>query len=258
MHSVSMTTSPANRPPPQDRLLGLAHGALWTVRHRRRSYGMPVPDALRERVQPGSAVVDVGAHAGSWTLPLSEMVGADGAVIAYEGLPRYATGLRVVVRLARAHNVAVRDVVLGAEDGAVDMVYQDEAGDRLTGMTHVASEDEPGRRRRVQMRTLDGDLASIGVGPRVALLKVDVEGLELPVLRGASRLLANDKPTVFLEADPRWTVRYGYEVGDLFTHLMDAGYQASIIEGSAIKPVTINDYLAQTVVRDVLFSPVDA
>lgn len=66
----------------------------------------------------------------------------------------------------------------------------------------------------------------------VRLIKCDVEGFELFVLRGAGHTLASQKPMLLLEIEERWTKRYNYTPDDIMTFLERLGYSRRCIIGN--------------------------
>lgn len=138
-------------------------------------------------VRPGDVVYDVGAHVGYYTLLASELVGPAGRVFAFEPLPRNLRFLREHVRLNKAANVAVVDAAVA---GREDKAFISE------GPSH--SEGRLGPAGEIEVRTVGLDeLVSEGL-PAPKCIKMDIEGGELDALEGASGILADAKPVVFL------------------------------------------------------------
>lgn len=166
---------------------------------------------LREYLRPGDTVVDVGASIGSLTLTAAAVVGPHGHVIAIEPHPRVFEYLRENVELNRAEGVTCHRVAAGAEAGSVlltDMLGDDR--NRITPRGEIA----------VEQRPLDELLADVGP---ISLLKIDTEGYELLVLRGATRTLARTA-CVYFEAIEQNARSYGYTVADVCALLAEAGF----------------------------------
>ena len=128
-------------------------------------------------LRPGDLFVDVGANVGSYTLLASGVCKAK--TISFEPDPDTMRFLRRNIELNGLYrHVVLEQAALGAEEGDVEFTVG------LDTANHVAREREPKRTRRVSMRTLD----SLGSSPPT-MIKVDVEGYEADVFRGAHAVL---------------------------------------------------------------------
>jgi FkbM family methyltransferase len=130
---------------------------------------------------------DVGANVGFYTLLFAELVGAGGRVFAFEPAPRNVQMLRRHVEMNRCQNVRIFPCALGNIDGETGF---DPGPDTLTG--HLAA----GGPLKVSCSRADTLLAE-GQLEAPDVIKIDVEGAEADVLRGACGALEH-RPTVFL------------------------------------------------------------
>lgn len=145
----------------------------------------------------GKVVYDIGAHRGSYALFFSRKVGARGTVVAFEPAPRNFEKLARNLALNHIINVRALELALGAEREVRDVFA-------LPGMSTTASlatdAHTPFRRRvgRAQVERLD-DLVKRLELPPPDFVKIDVEGFELDVLRGACGTLARYGPDLMVE-----------------------------------------------------------
>jgi FkbM family methyltransferase len=147
------------------------------------------PLALRF-VGPGSVVLDVGANIGEWSLPLARAVGPEGRVFSFEPIPAAADALTKTLRI---NNLPQGRVVrMAASDRAGTASFVVDAVD--SGCSRIAE----GGGLTVTTTTLDAFVAAEGL-TRVALVKIDVEGHEAAVLKGAEATLAGLRPAVVME-----------------------------------------------------------
>lgn len=159
--------------------------------------------AFVELITPGSVVVDVGAHLGQYALLASASLGTSGHVLAFEPNPALRERLARNLRVNRCSNVGIRPEALSDRAGTASLYLP--AGDVNTG---EASLREGGSREQldvggvidVECLRLDDVVADEGL-VRVDLIKVDVEGLEAAVLRGAEDTLRRFRPTVIFEVN---------------------------------------------------------
>ncbi len=147
--------------------------------------------------RPGSRFFDVGANAGYFTLLASLCVGDAGKVVAVEPHPVTARMLRAQLELNDRRNVSVEVVALADAPGVLEM-----ADDTASVMVQLASlrDSPPTKTISVKVHTLDALTAKHGP-PDV--VKIDVEGADSLVLRGAERTLREHGPTLLLEVHDR-------------------------------------------------------
>ena len=170
----------------------------------RHGYWEPEIVAFVERwLRPGMTVVDAGAHVGQYTLLASRAVGAGGRVHAFEPHPVLFRALQRNIARAGCANVVAAPLALGAVQDERPFFLH--AVDNLGGSSLRAVSPED-RAVPVQLTTLDAHLAAHG-GLRVDLLKIDVEGAERDLLRGADLTLRASPDIVlvieFLRPNPR-------------------------------------------------------
>lgn len=240
------------------------HAVVWAGRLLRGGSDVPEIRMLDEIISRSRVALDVGAHAGNWTLNLARRIGPTGVVVAYEALPHYGRALSMTLRLLGVRNAKVRVVAVGDSERTMSLRWRSQDKELLTGRTHIEP-DAPTSVdvMQIPMVSLDHDLESCGIRPfDVGFVKIDVEGAELEVLRGASTLLSVGRPVVYLEIEPQWVKRLGHSVEDVFNEMSSHGYQPHLISGSGLTPTNVDSYLAQyasqRTYNNVLFLPSSA
>lgn len=173
---------------------GPLRGSRWSIGSRgklaRVLLGTYEPSMTRwfmETVSAGDSIFDVGANVGYYAVLAARLVGEHGRVVAIEPAPTNLYSLDNNLRINRLGNVMVFRGAAGDSNGVVRF----ECG----GGTGTGRVSETGT-LEVPMRRLDDLVAAYNVQP--AAIKIDVEGAELRVLRGASRLLSTLKPALFV------------------------------------------------------------
>jgi FkbM family methyltransferase len=152
---------------------------------------------LIEATRPGTVAVDIGAHVGIFTIPLARAVGTDGAVWAFEPLPENVDRLHANVAENRLANVTVFDSAASDTDGVLSFHF---AGDSAYGSTgEVFSGWGTGRSETVPTVRLETEWKARGM-PVVSVIKIDVEGAELAVLRGSQEVIRRCRPVLLIEA----------------------------------------------------------
>ena len=185
---------------------------ILAAAHRHVTWNPHEYRAFRAAVHPGSIVFDVGANAGAYTMLFAQWVGPAGHVYAFEPDGRAFEGLTTHLRLngvadwTTASSAAVLD-----RPGPASLVVSDSpGGSRVAPGLRI---DDTGR--RVQAVSIDHVCRERGVVPNV--IKIDVEGAELSVLRGARETIAaaGDRVTLFVEMHPRLWPEAGHGLRDV-------------------------------------------
>lgn len=155
----------------------------------------------KQIVKPGMNAVDVGAYTGELTIPLARMVG-EGLVIAVEPQRQLYYMLCGNLALNQIGNVKPMLCGLGASSGEMEIDQIDYAawgnfgGFSLSGDAMMEIPRHDGK-NKVELQTLDHVMA----GLPVHFIKIDVEGMELDVIRGAERAIAEHRPIIYVEND---------------------------------------------------------
>jgi len=139
-------------------------------------------------------IIDIGANAGVFAL-LAARLRPDARILAFEPHPLVAMSLARNVRLSEARGVEVLPTALGASTGYTTLFTT--VSDVLTSLDGTRVPDPV--ELTVPVTTLDAIVRERDVRS-IDLIKVDVEGWELPVFQGAAATLARDRPVVIFEA----------------------------------------------------------
>ena len=159
-------------------------------------------DVLRAHVEPGTVAIDVGANIGVHSLALSRAVGPEGRVYSLE--PQHSVYLRLCSNAMLNGAVNVWPVEAAGSDSSGESVwfpFQDQAKPHCSGAIG-AQDSKIGHGYAVTTRTLDELVEGHAHAP-VSAIKIDVEGREPEVLRGAERVIARDRPLLYIECISR-------------------------------------------------------
>ncbi len=171
----------------------------------------------------GETMVDVGANIGVHALAASRVVGGRGRVLAIEAHPETFRALEDNIRLNGTQNLTAVCSAAGPSPGRVR--FSNRPDDDWNQVDAAGSLE-------VEQRTLDEIGSELGA---VALMKIDVEGYELPCLRGASALLARTQ-CVMLEYWTEHTRHFGYRLVDLVEFMRGCDFSAHVLveEGAGV------------------------
>lgn len=175
---------------------------------------------VRKYLKPGMTFVDVGANVGYYTLLAASLVGPRGRVLAFEPSP-YAFD-RLVETITRNNLSQVCAVQSGLSDGLGEgrLFLPDALGNHSPSMVPNGG----GRPINVRVRRLDDWLAEHEVD-RVDLMKIDVEGFEPNVIKGAAKYIQRGRVRAILcEFNKYWLELNGSSPSQLYDLLTSSGF----------------------------------
>ena len=151
----------------------------------------PEMNFLLDHLQPGGLFLDVGANTGTYAVLAGSV--RDVRVIALEPSLEAWARLQRNVDINGFQSVVALHLAAAAQAGRVTLTRGQDTINR------VVSAGYDGETEDVEAVTIDEVITRFGGGRRLCLMKVDVEGSEGAVLRGASAVLAADKPALIIE-----------------------------------------------------------
>lgn len=210
--------------------------------------------AVLAHVRPGSLAIDIGAHKGGYTYWLTRGVGRTGKVVAFEPQPVLA---RKLSRCVAADRVTVVNAAVSDRDSTLPLNVPGD-GASSPGASLESPAAVGGRTIHVPVVQLDRFLS--GRALPVSFIKIDVEGHELTVFRGAEAVLRRDRPVLLFECEQRH--HSGRPIAEVFCYLNSLGYAGWFFDQGKLRPVaefdpTVHqrDLHAAGYVNNFLFKP---
>jgi FkbM family methyltransferase len=199
----------------------------------------PGSAVVKRLVSPGDTVVDAGANIGYVARLLAQWTGPSGRVHSIEPVPETFALLDHNMRALGLAQVTTYGMALSSREGTATMrIPEYEGGGRNYYESSVATgtSGPPAGTREVNVRmsTLDAVLREAR-GP-VSFIKIDVEGHELDVVRGAKAILERDRPALYIEVSGDLDDASS-RAGMLARELRAAGYSAYRAAGSGVEPL---------------------
>lgn len=170
---------------------------------------------IARHLGPGMTAIDVGANIGYHALKMARCVGPKGRVLAIEPAARAVARLQRNLALNSFSNVEV--VVAASGDRDVD------SAELLVQSSYPLSGHGGSQRELVRLVRLDTLVGERQLA-RVGLIKIDVDGQEGRVLRGARSTLERFRPVLFFELTPSAVVAMGDSPDEIFDLLLRTGY----------------------------------
>jgi len=182
-------------------------------------------------VRKGDHVIDIGANYGVISLLLSNITGARGKVYSYEAVKPTFDILSANIFTYRfydnlqLYNYAVSDtrepvtiIVPGNDYGQASMKIHESGSwtENTANTVYTCS-----------CIKLDDHLAHF---EKVDFIKLDIEGAELPALKGAAEVIKKFRPVLYVEVFKNWTKEFGYHPMDLYNFIKESGYRRFFIK----------------------------
>jgi FkbM family methyltransferase len=185
-------------------------------------------------LRPGDCVIDIGANVGYYTVVAAKLVSPGGCVHAFEASPQVVAGLVANAALNPSANIHVHTQAVTDRCGEIEFYT---AAANRTGYSSI--------------RDLGGQTAAVATVPTISLdsildelpatrlVKIDVEGAELLVLKGMHRLLERDRPYVIFEIDDGFLRELGASAREQCAYLENLGYELHrIVARGDLVPIT--------------------
>jgi FkbM family methyltransferase len=164
---------------------------IWTG-----TYESNFAERLSSSMSPGTVAYDIG----SWHGFFAGVMAAQGAsrVHVFEPLPANADRIRHLVALNPAKSITLHSAAVGECDGEMDLLLMPETSMAKLEASTFQADNTTTTRLRVKVRSIDAMIAAGEIAPP-SLMKIDVEGAEVLVLRGALETIRRHRPLIFAE-----------------------------------------------------------
>lgn len=186
---------------------------------------------LKKTLGDNSVFIDVGANFGYHTVFAATLMGKRGRVISFEPLRYLQDRLYENLKLNNLSNVNVVPYALGNKTCDKDMFVNEE---NIGASSLIITDDKI---EKIHMGRFDDMLGSLGISETLSVvLKIDVEGYELEVLRGMESFLSKHRVSIVFEYSPMIYNNYmkGSKTGDAIISLLESlGYSLYAIHGKS-------------------------
>ncbi len=187
-----------------------------------------------------NCVLDIGAHIGLLALPAASVVAPQGRVICFEPAQANRKFLLEHAALNGFANIDVVPLLVGAEPQTAARFFE---MDQPTGMNSIVAQESRHayRETRCDQVSLGSYCTERGIKPEV--IKIDVEGAEVGVLRGARKLLSQCRPMIFLSVHPREIAALKESTDDLAGLIEELGYDLRDVQGNKPTRFELREYV---------------
>jgi FkbM family methyltransferase len=211
-------------------------------------------------LRPGDVCVDAGAHTGRHAFPMAAKVAPRGHVHAFEPIPACQKAIREgCAQRPEGTVVTLYPMALADFDGASDFVLVKNLPEYSGLKERVYDQPVEKEHLTVAVKRLDDVLAGLAA---LRYVKIDAEGGDFGILKGARSLLAKFGPVVSFEFGMNSSVQYGTQPVQVWDFLAELGYRVFDIRGRELgreafdesgRAQKVWDYVAATA-RDAAFA----
>ena len=171
---------------------------------------------LKNLIQKGDTVIDVGANIGRYSIKLSKILGEKGNVIAFEPMTQSFENLTYFVNRLQIENITLLNLAASDETTFVSLITEN----KLLFHNYLFDTDT-----RTKISKANADINSkvvyklaikiddLNIPTKVSLVKIDVEGNELSVIKGMHKLILRDYPILIIEDNEEEVADYIINLG---------------------------------------------
>jgi FkbM family methyltransferase len=187
---------------------------------------------LVELAKGKSVVFDIGAHIGICALPISRVMKKGGVCYSFEPARANRRYLETHLKMNNVDNVIIVSCLVGDKcDDSVEF-FESSTDSGINSICQLKNKDSIYNKIVKEQVTLDSFVAKYCCIP--GLIKIDVEGAEINVLRGAKSVLREYHPEIIISVHPNHLEIQGYSVDELTKEIRGLGYQIYNIDGSQL------------------------
>ncbi len=188
-------------------------------------YEPELTEIIDKYLNPEGDVIDIGANVGLFSVYFAKRLNPDSRILAAEPNPGAIRKLKRNLQLNEVANVILYEGALSENGGELELhgVPGMEEYSSLNPISHMHARQFDKEVFRVATRPLDGLVSEYDLVP--GFVKMDVEGAEYEVLKGARALLKDHQPILLSEMDDSLLTQFGTRASEVVLFLEDFGYQ---------------------------------
>jgi FkbM family methyltransferase len=197
---------------------------------------------LWKLLNAGDTFLDIGAYHGMYSVLAAKRVTNRGRVIAFEPSPRERRKIQLHLRLNGIRGAKVESFAMGGSPSEATF-FQVVSGDPTRNGLKPPATDDAVSKITVKTTSLDRYVEEAEIR-RIDAIKLDVEGGELDVLRGAEKTFHRLRPVLICEVLDETTKVWGYRAREIVSLVEDAGYRwfECRVDGSLIPHEILEEY----------------
>lgn len=202
---------------------------------------------LNKTLEKGMNVIDVGAHIGLFTTIMAQKVGNAGKVYSFEPTPSTFKLLQKTIEInGLAGVVTPLQRAVSDKSGHTTFYVTDIVAHNSNSLANNEKRSGNSHGIDVKLTSIDDLKAEFNI-PKIDFLKIDAEGAELSVLKGAAGVIEANKPSMLLALHPEAIVNFGDSLSQIWDFIKSRGYNVHYRQ----QQITKDWFISQTGLFDV-------
>jgi len=190
-------------------------------------------------VKVGDTVLDIGANLGETSLNFAKLVGSSGSIFSFEPVNDTFSKLEKNLSLNKTLSTRIKAYKIALSDKA-DTLFYGNSFNRNTSAIGMGKSREDGSINSTESITLDEFVDKEHI-KQINMIKIDVEGFEMFVLRGGIETIRKYKPSMFIELDNHNLTNLGFSALAVKEWLAELGYSLFDLHMNLIKGTELLD-----------------
>mgnify|MGYP000847661295 CR=1 FL=1 len=167
---------------------------------------------LKKFVKKNHNVIDVGANIGRYSFKLSELIGKNGLVYAFEPMHKSYLTFLTLINFSKVKNIIPFNFALSNKSNFV-MMRELESSNKKDYLFGTQTESKIVNNKKDSVIKYSIKLDEIKINKKISFIKIDCEGFELEVLQGAKSIIKKNKPAILVEQNNNKVVKFILSLG---------------------------------------------
>ena len=217
-----------------DRFFAFDDFTMWGNRHNKGF------ESCIEASRNGKCVLDIGAHIGLVTLPLSQVLSPEGKIYSFEPATINNSILKKHISDNDINNVIIEPYLVGAYDEEDIVFFELNVPTGMNSVVVIKNDYKYIETKKKQI-SLDSFCTKHDLLPEI--IKIDVEGAEIDVLKGGINIIKKAMPIIYLSVHPKHIMKLGKSLEDLNNIIEQLNYKCLTIDNKPVINYQLDEYL---------------
>ncbi|MDB5109932.1 MAG: hypothetical protein JWR67_1046 [Mucilaginibacter sp.] len=192
----------------------------WTILST-GTYEEEIGKLIKIFLKKGDTALDIGANIGLQSLRMSQAIGMEGKVYAFEPLEYLQKKFNKNISLNKAANVILFPFALSDKQDEINFKIDSHSWNQ--GAFSLDNQNSGHETQKVTVKVAD-EIPELQLLDKITLIKIDVEGFEYHVLQGLKQTLQKHTPIIIFEYDSNYWTRSGQSISECFKFLRSLNY----------------------------------